>query len=76
VNTFDNGLLGIGRKALMIDDVLMKVVSQEITAASASVSVINSKEGGLDSIFIDVKNDADTVFVIIPGDALMSVDGI
>lgn len=76
VDSFDNRLFRICWKALMIDDVLMKVVSQKITAPCTSVAVINSEESWLNSIFVDVENDTDAIFIVISGNALMSIDSI
>ena len=60
----------------MIDDVLMKVVSQKIAASCASMSVINSEESGPDSIFVDVKNYTDAIFIVISRNSLMSIDSV
>lgn len=54
VNSLNNGLFWISWETLLIDDIFVKIVSQEITAACTSMAIINGKKCGLDSIFIDV----------------------
>jgi hypothetical protein len=65
MNALNYGFFGICWERLMIDNVLMKVISQKITASCSAMPVINCKECGLDSIFVDVQDDTDSIFIVI-----------
>ena len=54
----------------------MHAVFEKITAEIASVSIIDSKELCLDTFFLDIEGDADSVLIIISDDALMGVDRV
>jgi hypothetical protein len=49
-----NGLLWIMRKTLMVDNILMKVISEKVTAASSSMTIINCEKRRLNSVFVNV----------------------
>jgi hypothetical protein len=76
VNSFYDSIFGVRRETLMINDVLMKVVSEEVAATSSAMSIINCKECGFDVIFVDIKDYADSVLIIVSGDALVGIDCI
>lgn len=76
MDPFNNRLFRIHREALMVDNVFMEIVSEKVATSCSSMSIVDCEKGGLDSIFVDVQNDADSVFIVVSGDSLVSVDCI
>jgi len=76
----------VARKVLIIDDIVMKVVSEEISTQASSMAIENSKERTFRPFnfrihlfalwFHYVKNNGDPIFIISPVNALISACGI
>ena len=73
------------REVLIFDDELMQIVSQEISAYSSSMPVIDAEEGALWPLLAlivlrlwlhDVENDGDSVFVVVSDDTLIGIGSI
>lgn len=73
VNSLYDCFFGILREVLIIDDVLMKIVSEKIATSSSTVTIINSEKCGFNPLFIDIKNYTDPIFIVISRNTLMSV---
>lgn len=54
----------------------MKMIVQEITASIPTMAIINGKIEWFYTIFSDVKDDTDSIFIVVPADALISVNSI
>lgn len=74
VNSLNDCFFRILREALMVDDILMKIVSEKVTTTSSTMTVINSEKCGFNPLLIDIKNYTDPILIVISGNALMSVD--
>ena len=77
----DDRLSRVLRKLLVFYDELMQVVSKEVGAGVASVSVEDSEETALGPVFYvflrgrlhDVKDDADSILVVVSNNTLVGV---
>ncbi len=86
----DNGLFRVSGEGVFFDDLelrltykLMQIISQEVSAGSSAMSVVYSEERALGPYLFgamcwlhDIKNDRDSVFVIVPNDALVCICSI
>jgi hypothetical protein len=52
--SFANSLRGIGGEVTVFDDVLMKVISEEVGTSSSSMSIIDPEKGAFGPIFSSV----------------------
>ena len=75
-----DGLPWVLWEVVIADNKLVKLVSEVVSTGCATMTVVNSEEGAsrplvdlLELRLNDVENDADSVFVVVPDDALMSV---
>lgn len=83
VTVYDS-LSRVLRELTVFDDELMQIVSQEVGASVATVTVKNAKEAAfrpflnvfLDRRLHDVQDNADSVLVVVSNDALVGIRSI
>jgi hypothetical protein len=76
VDGFSKGSFGVRGEEAVVDEVLVETVLEEVAALTTSVAVVDCEQLSFDPLFLDVEGDADSVFVVVPGNALVSVNGI
>lgn len=52
------------------------MVLEVFAATTASMSIIDCEELRTDAIFFDVESDTDSIFIVIPCDTCMGIDGV
>ena len=82
----DDSLLRMQGELLILNDKVVQIVSQVVSAGSPSVAVENAKKANLRplntwrQLFIlwlqDVEDDADSVLVVLSNNALVGVGGV
>jgi hypothetical protein len=77
----DDGLSWVSRKLSILDDELMQIISQEVSARISSVAIKYTKEAALWpvlNVFLgrrlhDIEHDADSVLVVVSDDSLVRI---
>jgi len=79
LETFDYGLPGIPWEAVLLDDKVVELITEELGAQVASMAVVDTKEAALGPIFFlsvlglrDVENNRHAVLIIVPNQSLIS----
>ena len=80
VEAVNNGLFRVFRKSGFLDNVVVEMIPQELGAGRTAMSVVNAEKGAFGPFFVfpvvrldDVEDDADSVFVVVPDQTLISV---
>ena len=78
LETADESILRIKREALLLDDEVMQLVAEELSACVTAMTVVDAKEAAFRPLLIlpvawlgDVENNGDAIFVIIAHEALV-----
>ena len=82
--TIDDGLLWILWKCRILDDELVQVVSQKISASISSMAIKDSEETALGPVgdillswrLHDVQNDTNPILIIVSDDSLVGICSI
>ena len=80
----DDGLSWVCRKLSILDDELMQIISQEVSARISSVAIKYTKEAALWpvlNVFLgrrlhDIEHDADSVLVVVSDDSLVRIGSV
>jgi hypothetical protein len=75
-NSLCQGSLWIRWEETIVDDKLMKVILEVVTALVASMAIINREELSLDSFLFDIESDANSIFIVRSRDSLVSIDSV
>jgi len=65
MNSLYDGFFWIFWEGLMINDILMEVISEKVATSSASMAVIHCKKSRFDTVFINIEDYADSIFVVV-----------
>merc|ERR1712166_813963 len=80
----DDGLSWVCRKLSILDDELMQIISQEISARISSMPIKYTKEAALWpvlNVFLgwrlhNIEHDADSVLVVVSDDSLVCIGSV
>ena len=80
----DDGLSWVSRKLSILDDELMQIISQEVSARISSMAIKYTKEAALWpvlNVFLgrrlhDIEHDADSVLVVVSDDSLVRIGSV
>ena len=80
----DDGLSWVSRKLSILDDELMQIISQEVSARISSMAIKYTKEAALWpvlNVFLgrrlhDIEHDADSVLVVVSDDSLVRIRSV
>lgn len=80
----DDGLSWVSRKLSILDNELMQIISQEVSACISSMSIKYTKEATLWpvlNVFLgrrlhDIEHDADSVLVVVSDDSLVRIGSV
>lgn len=80
VETVYDGLFRIFREAGFLDNVVVEMVSQELSARGTTMAIVNAEKGAFGPFFVfpvvrldDVEDDTHSVFVVVPDQTLVSI---